>query len=361
MKKNFLFFFLIISLSSAAQSTGPGSPKIIAYATGRAETIKQFPVDKLTHIIYSFLRIQNDTLMFSDSAQEITMRQLVALKETYPQLKIMVSVGGWSGCSFCSDLFASAEHRENFAKTTVALFKQYGIDGLDLDWEYPAIEGFPGHKYDAADKDNFTELVKALRKEMGTDYLLSFAAGGFMKYLQQSIDWDAVMPLVDFVNLMTYDLVGGYATVTGHHTLLQHYMPGQESTANAVDWLLNKKVASNKLIIGAAMYARVWDSVPDINHGLYQPGKFKQGVDFADFKNYFSDTSGYKYYWDKKAKAPYQYNASKNLFATFDDERSIREKTKFIRRKKLGGIMFWELAEDAKVDGLVDVMYSGLR
>ena len=70
----------------------------------------------------------------------------------------------------------------------------------------------------------------------------------------------------------------------------------------------------------------------DTNNGLYQPGKFKQGVAFADFENYFSDTSGYKYYWDKKAKAPYQYNASKNLFATFDDESSIREKTTFIRK-----------------------------
>ncbi len=361
MRTNIIFFFLVISLSAVSQSEKKDLPRIIAYATGKAETIKQFPVDKLTHIIYSFLKIQNDTLTFRDSAQENTVRQLLALKEIYPQLKIMVSVGGWGGCSFCSDLFSSTQHRENFAKTTVALFKQYGIDGIDLDWEYPAIEGYPGHKYDVADKDNFTELVKALRKEMGSNYLLTFAAGGFLQYLQQSIDWNAVMPQVDFVNLMSYDLVNGYSTVTGHHSLLQDYRLEQESTAKAVDWLLDKNVASNKLIIGAAMYARVWDSVPDINHGLYQPGKFKQGVDFANFKNYFSDTSGFMYYWDEKANAPYQYNASKHLFATFDDKRSIREKTKFIRRKKLGGIMFWELAQDAKVDGLVDVMYKGLR
>ena len=108
------------------------------------------------------------------------------------------------------------------------------------------------------------------------------------------------------------------------------------------------------------MYARVWDSVPDINHGLYQPGKFKQGVAFANFKTYFSDTSGYKYYWDKKAKAPYQYNKSLKLFATFDDKHSIKEKTKFIRRKKLGGIMFWELGQDLKRDGLVDEMERAL-
>lgn len=137
MKKNVLLFLLLFSLSSAAQT------RIIAYATGPAATIIQYPVDKLTHIIYSFLKIQHDTLTFYNQDQQNNVQQLVALKATNPQLKIMVSVGGWSGCSFCSDLFASDKHRKNFAKTSVALFKQYGIDGLDLDWEYPAIEGFP--------------------------------------------------------------------------------------------------------------------------------------------------------------------------------------------------------------------------
>lgn len=352
MKKSLLFFFLLFSPPLLAQHKTPY--KIIAYATGRAETIKQYPIDKLTHIIYSFLKIQNDTLTFRDSVQENTVRQLVALKETNPRLKILVSVGGWSGCSFCSDLFAVAEHRKNFAKTTAALFRQYGIDGLDLDWEYPGIEGYPGHKYDSADKNNFTELVKVLRQELGNDHLLSFAAGGFIQYLERSVDWAEVMPVVDFVNLMTYDLVGGYATVTGHHTPLQSGRPEQESAAKAVNWLLDKKIPVHKVIIGAAMYARVWENVPDTNHGLYQPGTFKRGVAFADFANYFSDTSGYKYYWDKKAKAPYQYNRSGHLFATFDDERSIKAKTKFIRKQKLGGIMFWELAQDKKEDGLLN-------
>ncbi|MBK8494402.1 MAG: glycoside hydrolase family 18 protein [Chitinophagaceae bacterium] len=357
-EKILLLFLTFPILCLSAQQKQPY--KIIAYYTGNGEAIKQWPVDKLTHIIFSFLKIQNDTLTFHNQNQEKSLQQLVALKKEYPQLKIMVSIGGWGGCSFCSSLFAGDEHRRHFAKTTVALFKQYGIDGIDLDWEYPAIEGYPGHAYAAADKNNFTELVKALRQEMGNNYLLTFAAGGFVKYLEQSIDWDAVMPLVDFVNLMTYDLVGGYATVTGHHTPLYDYRPGQESTAKCVNWLLDKKVAANKLIIGAAMYARVWEQVPANGNGLYQAGIFKRGVAYADFSNYFSDTSGFTYYWDKKAMAPYRYNASQQLFATFDDKRSIRAKTKFIRRKKLGGIMFWELGQDLKEGGLLKEMERSL-
>jgi chitinase len=359
MKKLLLPLLLLVATHLAAQSTK--SYKVIAYYTGNGETIKQYPVEKLTHIIYSFLKLQNDTLTFHNEDQRRTLEQLVQLKKRYPQLKIMVSIGGWGGCAPCSQLFSSAEHRNRLAQTTVALFKQFGIDGLDLDWEYPAIEGFPGHSYDPADKTNFTLLVKRLRQEMGNQYLLSFAAGGFVKYLEQSIDWKEVVPLVDFINLMTYDLVGGYSTVTGHHTPLKDYRPGQESTEKCVNWLLNKKVAAGKLIIGAAFYARVWENVPDSNHGLYQAGKFNQGVGFNNFTAYFNDSSGYRYYWDKKAKAPFQYNPQKHLFATFDDKRSIREKTNFIRRKKSGGIMFWELINDLPANGLVDEIHKGLR
>lgn len=349
-----LFFFFLAS----------GQPnekyKVIAYYTGNGENIRQYPVEKLTHIIYSFLRLKQDTLSFRNENQRHTVQQLMKLKKEYPHLKIMVSIGGWGGCATCSDLFSSEEHRITFAKTTVALFKEYGIDGIDLDWEYPTIEGYPGHKYQQSDKNNFSALIKTLRKEMGQEYLLSFAAGGFTKYLEHSVDWGAIMPEVDFVNLMTYDLVNGYSTETGHHTALAGYRKNQESTQNCVNWLLKNIVPSQKLVIGAAFYARIWENVPDINHGLYQPGKFKQGVSFKNFPDYFSHSSGFKYYWDKKVKAPYQYNATKKLFATFDDKRSIKAKVKFILRQNLGGIMFWELSEDSPSNGLVDAIYDSM-
>ena len=355
--KNFL---LTILVSTVISVSGQKPYNVIAYYTGNGETIRQYPVEKLTHIIYSFLKLQNDTLTFRNDAQRKAVQELVELKKQYPQLKIMVSIGGWGGCAPCSQLFASAEHRKMFAETTVALFKQYNIDGLDLDWEYPVIEGYPGHVYDSSDKNNFTELVKALRKEMGNSFLLSFAAGGFTKYLEQSIDWNGVMPLVDFVNLMTYDLVNGNSKTTGHHTLLYDQKPDQESTSKCVEWLLNKNIDAGKLIIGAAFYARVWENVEDVDHGLYQPGKFKESVAHKNFSTYFNDASGFKYYWDVGAKAPFQYSASKKLFATFDDQHSIDAKTEFIKKKKLGGIMFWELSQDIPTKGLVDQISKGL-
>lgn len=356
MKKLFLAFSFLLYCIIQVHA----QPKIIAYYTGDAITLQQYPLHKLTHIIYSFVKLQNDTLMLQDAQQEKTVRELVALKKKYPKLKIMVSMGGWSGCATCSELFASPTHRQTFAKTSVALFKKYGLDGIDLDWEYPAIEGFPGHKYQAADKRNFTELIRALRTEMGNKYLLSFAAGGFMKYVDESVEWKVVTPLVDFINLMTYDLVGGYATLTGHHTPLHAYRDGQEATDKCVNALLNKNIPPAKLIIGAAIYARVWEKVSQENNGLYQTGVFKEAVNYNNFPIYFNDSSGFTYHWDEKAMAPYQYNAEKKLFATFDNEQSIKAKSKYVSEHGLGGIMFWELILDKPANGLLDVMWQEL-
>lgn len=157
MKKNILAVFLLTSAQGSCQQTY--LYKIIAYNTGNGESIQQYPVGKLTHIMYSFLKLQNDTLTFHNGQQRQALQRLVQLKLVHPKLKIMVSVGGWGGCSPCSDFFKSAERLSTFAKTTVALFKQNNIDGLDYDWEYPAIEGYPGHKHDVTDKKNFTFLV----------------------------------------------------------------------------------------------------------------------------------------------------------------------------------------------------------
>lgn len=363
MKFNTTFFLIICLLLATVKTDAQQAEdyKIIAYYTGNGETIQQYPVEKLTHIIFSFLKIQNDTLTVKNEKQEKTLKQLVALKEKYPQLKIMVSIGGWGGCAPCSDLFASEAHRNMFAKTTVEFFKKYNVDGLDLDWEYPSIKGYPGHKFMAEDKKNFTALVKNLRQEMGDKYLLSFAAGGFKKFLKKSVDWTHIMPSLDFVNLMTYDLTNGYSKVTGHHTPLNSDKKQKESTDNCVSWLLRHEIPSNKLIIGAAFYARVWEYVPDTAHGLYQRGHFKTSVPYKKFDTYFTEASGFKYYFDEKTQSPYQYSSKEKLFATFDDERSIEAKSKFIKNKKLGGIMFWQLAEDKEQGGLVDAMYRGLK
>src|SRR5690242_7491483 len=117
--KNLLAIILVFSFLGLA---GQAPFKVVAYYTGNSETIKKYPIDKLTHLIYSFVKLSNDHLVFRDNEQRKTIEKLLALKKQYPHLKIMVSIGGWGGCAPCSNLFASAEHRNNFARSVVALF-----------------------------------------------------------------------------------------------------------------------------------------------------------------------------------------------------------------------------------------------
>ncbi|HYF69626.1 MAG TPA: glycoside hydrolase family 18 protein [Ohtaekwangia sp.] len=354
MKSCVLCFLLLLMIVSVSFSQNKDF-NIIAYYSRGPEMVDSLPAEKLSHIIFSFCHLQGNKLTVDNKLDSLTISKLVNLKNRNPKLKIILSLGGWGGCKTCSDVFSTKEGITEFSESTLALCRSFGADGLDLDWEYPAIEGYPGHPYKPQDKSNFTTLVKILRKTLGDQYELSFAAGGFQKFLDESTDWAAVMREVDRVNVMSYDLINGYSTVTGHHTALYSTPSQKESTHNAVQYLIGIGVPRDKIVIGAAFYARVWENVPDIKNGLYQSGKFKTGIDFRDFS---SRLKGFEFYWDDVAKAPYAYHPKEKLFATFDDRKSIALKTNYVIDNKLDGIMFWEISHDIFNDGLVDVIYN---
>lgn len=329
---------------------------VIAYYSGNAAKIDSFPIEKLTHIIFSFGHLRQTRFVIDNTNDTVTIQKLVSLKSRNPALKIILSLGGWGGCEFCSPVFDSIKGRQEFAQSVKEQLIYFKADGIDLDWEYPAIEGYPGHAYKKEDKTNFTALIKTLRDTLGKGYEISFAAGGFDKFLYESVEWDKIMPMLDKVNLMSYDLVSGYSKVTGHHTPLYPAQQQKQSADNAIRYLDSIGVPLQKLIIGAAFYARVWEQVPAVNNGLYQPGVFKSFIGFNQFSKYLLAGSGFVFYRDTVAQASYAYNVNKKLFATFDDSLSIAHKTKYVLDKGLGGIMFWELSLDKTTNGLVDVI-----
>jgi chitinase len=325
---------------------------------GDGKDISSYKTDQLTHIIYSFLHLEGNRLVTTKAADSLAITRLVDLKKTNPKLKIILSLGGWGGCPTCSDVFSTEIGRQEFAESVLKLLKTFNADGLDLDWEYPAIASLPGHKFMPEDKSNFTSLIKALRNKFGPDYELSFAAGGFKEFLDKSIDWERVMPLLNYVNVMTYDLVNGNSTRTGHLTSLYSTPEQPESVDFAVNYLDSVGVPRNKIVIGMAFYARLFTGVADKNNGLYQKGKFSGYVVYKDADQLFGPQSGFLYYWDKTAKAPYAYNKSTGTFATFDNLHSVYHKTKYARDKKLAGVMFWELRGDKESGGLLDMIYE---
>lgn len=367
-KKSKTFTIFIVLVISTLLANKPAFSQhsekplaIIAYYMGDGSDITTYKTDQLTHIIFSFLHLNGNKLAVDNANDSLAITRLVTLKNTNPKLKIILSIGGWGGCKTCSEVFNSETNRKEFAQSVLSLFKTYKVDGLDLDWEYPAIESLPGHQFLPEDRANFTYLIKTLRETVGTGYELSFAAGGFNDFLQKSIDWNAVMPLVNYVNMMTYDLVNGNSKQTGHLTSLYSTPEQRESTDHAIMFLDSIGVPMNKVVIGMAFYGRLFSKVDATNNGLYQKAKFSGYVNFKDLEKQIGTGTGFEQFWDNQAKAPYAYNRETKTFATFDNMQSVYYKTKYAKEHKLGGVMFWELSGDKTAGGLLDMIYETSR
>jgi chitinase len=357
-----VLYATLICLLLAKQSTAPtpAPPKemlVIAYYSGSAAEIDKYEIEKLTHIIYSFVLLRGNKLHVSAAAGSI-LKKLVLLKSRNKSLKVQIAFGGWGGCKTCPTVFSTEKGRNEFAQSVKDVLTKYQLDGIDIDWEYPAVQGPIGHPFSAADKETFTRLMQALRNTLGNDKEISFAAGGFSEFLYKSIEWKKVALLVDRIHLMSYDLVNRNSVISGHHTPLYSSSLQKESADNAIRFFDSLDISRQKIVIGAAAYARVYEKVPPANNGLNQPCTFSRFYPFKNYHPVFSEANGYETYWDDEAKAPWSYNANKKTYATYDNKRSVQLKTQYVIDKKLAGIMFWELRQDLVRNGLLHTIYE---
>lgn len=288
---------------------------------------------------------------------------LASAKKENPKLSIVLSVGGWGAGGF-SEAAATAEGRQSFAVSAKALVEKYRLDGIDIDWEYPCI-GIGEIEASHHDKENFTLLLKEIRKELDDikerHCMLNIAVGGDSYYIRCTNLKEAVAYL-DYVHVMTYDLRGGFLVATGHHTNLYGNQADlmEVSTDHAVKCYIKAGVPREKLIIGSAYYSRMWTGVPDVNHGLMQMASSTGGYgpDFAELTSSYINKNGYTRFWDEEAKAPYLFNG--DTFISYDDEESIEHKAAYVKKQDLAGMMFWEYGLDTTYT-LTGVMAKALQ
>jgi chitinase len=352
------FCILILLANCFLKTTAQPVPgfRVVGYYCGTTIPVDSFETGKLTHLIFCFGGLSGNQFHIHSASDSATIKRMVQLKSKNPAMKVMLSLGGWGGCKNCSDVFNTEAGRKEFAQSVKKISAYFKTDGIDLDWEYPAIKGFPGHAFRESDRKNFTGLLKELRSANGESFEISFAAGGFTAYIDSSIDWKEAMMYADFVNIMSYDLVHGYSTVSGHHTPLYSTAQQIESTDHAVQMLLKKGVPPSKLVIGAAFYGRFFSIEEGSNVDLYMPCKFLHGFSWKYSSDSLSEENGFEKKWDNVAKAPYAIHTKRRLLATYDDEQSIALKTKYAVKNKLGGIMFWQLYDDKFHNGLLETI-----
>lgn len=355
MYSRILFILFVILLSSGNGTAQQGrSFCVTGYYAGAAGRLDSFQVQHLTHLIYSFGHLKGNRFNMGHANDTATLRKMAGYKKRNPFLKIILSLGGWGGCRECPAVFSTDSGRKEFARSVKETLLFFRADGIDLDWEYPAIAGYPGHPYGPADKDHFTSLLKELRRVLGKKYEISFAAGGFDSFIDSSVNWTKAMRYADKVYVMSYDLVHGASTVSGHHTPLYSTPRQKQSTDNAVNRLLEKGVAPGKIVIGAAFYARMFNVSDTANRGLYNPCRFYRGISYSHLYDSISPARGFNRYWDETARAPYAFHPGRKILVTYDDSLSVSLKTKYAMDRKLGGIMFWQLADDAFRGGLLE-------
>ena len=197
-------------------------------------------------------------------------------------------------------------------------------------------------------------------KELGKDKMLTIAAGAG-EYFINSTNMREVEKYLDYVQLMTYDLRGGYHIITGHHTNLLDDKKDilQASAKKAAVCFENAGVPREKLILGAAYYSRMWKGVPERENGLHQMAETTGGYgpSYGELVKDYINQNGYKRYFDEEARAPWLYNG--DTFISYDDEESCSEKAEYVVKNGLGGIMFWEYRLD-ETRTLTEVMRKAL-
>ncbi|HUQ66855.1 MAG TPA: glycoside hydrolase family 18 protein [Flavitalea sp.] len=353
--------YFIACLPTAEQPVNANNekPVIVAYVGGfRGNLTENVNPMKLSHINYAFVNVQgNRAFLSNEKTDTVNFRLLNDLKKTNKDLKIMISLGGWTWSKNFSDAVLSDTSNRNFSQSAVDIVAKHDLDGIDIDWEYPGMTG-DSNIYRPEDKQNYTilfknmrELLDSLGKVTGKKYFVTTAVGGNVDYVSTT-EMDKVAQYCDFINIMAYDFAGGNDTLSNHHTGLYPSSPEHPkfaSTDEAVKMFRNAGVPANKLVVGMGFYGKGWEMETDKNNGLFQRTKkpAKAGG-FGFIKDSLENKNGFVKYWDDVAKSPYIFNKEKKVFISYDDERSIKEKTDYIKKNKLGGAMFWEYEDDPK-------------
>ncbi|KAF9532699.1 glycosyl hydrolases family 18-domain-containing protein [Crepidotus variabilis] len=333
----------------------------------------------LTHILYAFADTDasSGAIKFTDSYADQDKRfptdswndvgnnlygclkQLYLLKLKQRNLKVLLSIGGWT--------YAQAGHfnfvtnpasRATFVSNAVTIIEDYGFDGIDIDYEYPAND---------AQGQGLADLITALRtafdqlqskKGDSTRYLITAAvAAGPANYANYKV---AQMNAgLDYWNLMAYDYAGSWDTLSDNQANLYGGERTGFNTDNAVKWYIANGASANKINMGMPLYGRAFESTNGIGQPFsgVGPGTVEAGI----YSYKVLPLAGSQIFEDNSIVASYSYDASKKELVSYDTPNMVKTKVSYINSKGLAGSMFWELSTDKTgSDSLVQTSANSL-
>ncbi|KAL1132509.1 hypothetical protein AAG570_010464 [Ranatra chinensis] len=281
-----------------------------------------------THLFYAFavLDVFNDDIQAFDKSLDLDRggyRMTTDLKILNPNLKVMLSVGGWNeGSANFSKIVANPKERMAFVRNSVQFLRKYNFDGIDLVWQYPTFR--EGSSPD--DKMNFGKLIQEMKEEFEREsnatgnprLLLSLATSGLSDYIEKGYDVPTINKYVDFLNMVAYDYHSANDPTVFHHSSLypvkeelDDEIAAQLNADSAIRLILSKGMSPEKVNLGIPTYGRLFL--------LEDPTKTEPG----------SPAVG----------------AGRSV--TIDEAGSINYyETRYALAMGLGGIMFWTIDED---------------
>lgn len=327
MRKILTLTLVLLSVVAIAK---PKMKVALAYVTAGSSVMPDPML--VTHINYAFGTVSK-TFDGVEVQNPERLHKIVELKKINPKLSIMLSIGGWESGGF-SEMARDEKTRAAFVASCASVVAEFGLDGIDMDWEYPSSSA-AGIVSSPDDVDNFTKLMRELRETLGRKKLLTFASASSAPY----VDFPSVLPYVDFVNIMAYDM-GSPAKY--HHSALFPSAMTTYSASQCVEAHLAKGVPPHKLTLGVPFYGH---------------GNTKKGYPYFVSYNARSRFDGMREMWDDQAKVPYLIDQTDEMIYCYDNPRSLALKGDYARQKGLLGLMYWEYAGDDAQGSLRDAVY----
>lgn len=317
MKRLTFLFSLIVAFAVSGQAleTRHEADVVGAYVSSWTQVIPNPSL--MTHLFYAFGGV-NQSFDGVNIDNPDRLRTIVALKRQNPKLKVLLSIGGWGSGRF-SEMAADEEKRNDFARECHRIASEYGLDGIDIDWEYPT-QSSAGISSSPDDTKNFTLLMQDLRKALGKKMLLTCATVANGDY----IDFANCIKYIDFVNVMSYDMDN---PPKHHSALYPSDISGWMTTSQAVKAHLKKGVPASKLVMGMPFYGR--------GARQYSLWSKNQNIKIDAHKK-----------WSEASQVPYLANDSDSLVFGYENPRSIAIKCQYVIDHHLRGAMYWEYGED---------------
>ena len=358
--------------------------------------------DRLTHINYAFGRVARNAAgavvcssgdPWADYQKPFSARedvngvreawgapmrgnfnQLEKLKAKYPDLKVLISLGGWQWSRYFSDAALTRESRRTFVKSCIDLFIKGNLpvldggsggpgtgagvfDGIDLDWEWPGSPGRAGNIVRRVDRTNLTKLVTEFRRQLdtyggrsGRRYALTAFLPAAPARITAGVEVAKVFPLLDFATVQGYDFHGTWERRTNHQAQLfsppRDPDPARFSLDRAIDLYRARGAPARKLVVGVPYFGRGWTGVPSANHGLYQRSTgAARGAIEAGIEDYrvLARRRGV-HYRDSAHGAHWLYDGTR--WWSYDDRNVVARKMRYVLANRLGGAMMWSLDGD---------------